>query len=671
MAQSAPDAATLLSRRRLTAAAAPEGVAPGAAEPLPGDLIRVRYAARGADVGDVIRVLLREHLGRDYILDPKVTGQVTLDIDDEFTSGELLDIVGLIASMNGWFIEQRGQTIVVRPADRLPKSAAAPVLLARPAAEDESPAVRIRRLRFLAPDAAMNLLKDMVSEGGRVAAAGRTLVIAETTRQIARLSRLLGALDVPAFEGAEVWTYRLAYRRPEDAEKLLKALAEGSGMASGTDPSVVFVALPGTSRLMVIARDPSLQGPAQELIREVDSPAEGEARRRFVYRIQNYQSQALLKLLTDFFGGRLEVVGTGAGAGPNAPGPAAAASDDGRIRLAVDPQNDLLLIHATPTDFAEVLATLRAVDRPPQQVLIQSIIAEVRLEKRLEYGVEYFLEMNLGNLGELGLTAATPLINPALATGTAFFVAADGFVIIRALDRESGARILSQPRLVIQDRAKGSIQVGGEVPTIKATEGGSTQQGGTTNILQEIEYRKTGVILTIQPQINESGEITLAITQEVTAAVPTTIPNQPEFTTRRIETTVVVPHGRTVLLGGIINEARRTTDNRVPLLGRIPIVGAAFKNHEGTKERTELLLALTPRVINEPYEAEALTSSFLNAAYGVRAALDATSPDLPTGSLYVPPPGTPIWNAPQFTPLWWWGFPWPPPLPPEGVESGR
>ncbi|MBL8746467.1 MAG: hypothetical protein JNK58_08950 [Phycisphaerae bacterium] len=622
---------TLIAQQRLTARVeTSEGVAPTAIENDAGELIKVDVHLKSADFSDVVRVLLGDYMQRDFVIDPKVQGQVTLEIEDEFTKSEILSLLGEMGSIYGWFIEEREGVFFVRAGDKIAKAAGAPILQAAPALESDQPAVRIKRLRYVAPDQVSALLKELISENAKALVVGRTIVIADTTRQIARLSRLISALDAPSFDGVEIWTYRLGYRRPEDAQKVLESLATSSGVNAATDANVAFVPVPGTQRLMVVAKDATIQPTIQELLRQVDQPAESERRYRYIYRVQHYPQAALLKLVTDFFIDKIETPGAAptTGAGDTVP----------RIRIAADTASDLLLIHATPSDYADLLATLRAVDRAPQQVVVQSIIAEVNLTNALEYGVEYFLSQRT-SLGSLELSGATPIANTLAATGGAFFIGGSGFAVIQALDRESETRILSQPKLVMSDRTKGSIQVGGEVPVKKATQGTGT---GASDIREEIEYRDTGVILTIEPLINESGTVLLKITQEVLDVQQTTsVSDNPSFTTRKIETSVIVPSGKTVLLGGIINQAKRKDADRIPLLGRVPLLGEAFSNKSKTTERTELLLAITPTIMNEPDDLAGSASEFLRSIESIRAALLESANDLPAGVLENLQPPTP------------------------------
>lgn len=625
----AGDGAVLLNSQRLSApAAAPEGVSATMLPRPEGELVRVQMSMKAADFGDVLRVLLGEHLGRNYVIDPKVTGAVTLEIDDEFTKGEILELVGQLGLVYGWILEDRGDVLFVRGADRMVKSDLGVVLQGAPALPGDAPAVRVRRLRYVGADQISTLLKELISEQAKVLVVGRTVVLADTTKQIARLSSLITALDSPVFDGVEIWTYRLGHRKPEEAQRVMEQLATGAGLNAGSEANVAFVPVVGTQRLMVVAKDATLQPMVQELLRQVDQPSDVQVRQRYVYRVQHYPLAALVKLVQDFFAEKVEAT---AGAAPLA---GAGTGDSGsKIRLVSDPQSDLILIHATPADYAELLATLRMVDRPVQQVAVQSIIAEVRLTNNLEYGVEYFLS-GKSSLGSLELTGTAPLVNPALATGGAFFIGGDGFAVIQALDRESEARVLSQPKLVMSDREKGSIQVGGEVPTIRATQGAATQQGGSSDIRTEIEYRDTGVILDIEPQVSETGVVTLKISQEVRDALPSEVANTPEFTTRKIETSVIIPSGHTVLLGGIIIDDDRRDADRIPILGRVPVAGELFSNKSKSNRRTELVLAITPTILSEPQELLTFTNEFMQSVGAVRAALLSREEDLPRGALH-------------------------------------
>ncbi len=599
--------AELVSKRKLVAERTPEGVSPELYEKHPGELVRVKYAARAVQADEVLRVLVGEFLRRDYVIDPKVTGTVTIDIDQDMTRQDIMDLLGGLSMLHGWSISDHAGVLHIRQAKDIARAAEVPILTARTALNTDEPAIRVRTLRYLSASEVTQLVTDLMSDGAKAAAVGQTLILVDTVRQLNKISRVLAALDVPEFGDVDIWTYRLTSRSPEKAAELLRTIASHSGIAGGTNPLAAFVPVPGTDRLMVISKDPSVQTLVRTLIQDVDTTTDAATRSRYLYHIQHFEPTQLTSLLEQTFSERME---------KSKDDPA-----DTGIRLVLDADNHFMIIHATPDDYAELMQTVNAIDRAPMQVRVQSIILEVELNDALQYGVEYFLNaVDEQGFGVLDLTAAAGVVaNP---TGSAFFVGGDGLAVVTALENESNVEILSRPELFILDNSIGEFQDGGEVPFVSADVDTSVQADGNTGIRREIEYRDTGVKLTITPHINESGHIHLEIDQEV-SAVGAETDLGPSFTTRKIKTDAIVPHGHTLMIGGIIRTESRHSTDKIPLLADIPIFGAAFRGHDDREIRTELLLAITPTIVENPLFVSEGLSDFVQRAHGVRDALVA------------------------------------------------
>lgn len=596
----------LVSRQRLDAAQTRvNGADPTMLGEQPGELIRVKYTTRDAEPADVLRVLLGEYLGRDYVLAPDITGNVTMDVDQEMTRSDIMDMVGGLCMVYGWSMEDRDGTVIIRPANEMARADSIPIMQARAAINTDTPAIRVRTLRYVEPGDLSTLLPQFMSGGAKVASVGRTLVMVDTIRQLNKVSDLLGALDVAEFDGVEIWTYRLGSRTPDEAVDVLTQITSATKLAAGTEPLVQFLPLPNTDKLMVISRDPSVQSIVRDFINQVDQ-ATGQIRRsRYLYRCQHFEPAQLATLLADTFADRMATSETD--------------PTDTGMRILAENQAELLIVEATPDDYAELMRVIRAVDRAPLQVRIQATILEVALTNELQWGVEYFLEAYSGELGILELTGGTTM--PASPTGSAFFVGGSGLALITALARESTVNILSRPEMFISDRGQGKFQVGGETPIVTSDIDSQTQTEGTTGIRRNIEYRDTGVILEIQPRINESGEVRLTIKEEITD-VGNETELGPEFTTRLIETDAIVPHGQTLIIGGIIRSEKRNAVEKVPLLGDIPLLGYAFQGIDERETKTELLLAITPTIIRGPIDNRNMVSDFVRSAQGVREALE-------------------------------------------------
>jgi len=581
----------------------------------------VRFAARASAADEVLRVLINDTLDRSYMIDPAVAGDtVTLDIDAVMTEQDVFDMLDALAVMHGWTIQTKGDVVVVtKNAMDMLRTSSAPILSERVANPSESPGVRVFKLEYIGAKAAADACKDLLSQGGKGVAVGNLLVLADRMQKLNRLGELVRALDVPAFDGVEVWTYRLANRRPEDASTTLDAIARASGMSNAAGESIVsFIPVAGTNRLMTISRDTTVLQQVRRWVDQVDRAVDESHRQLYLYRVQHYDPAELDRLLRGYLGNRYI-----------APNNEFDPSSD-QVRVVLSESEDLLLLDARTEDYADIVSLLTRVDVPRQQVKLQCIIAEVTLGGSLQWGVDYFLTNNTGE-GILDLTGSLTALGPLNPAGAAAFTATDGFAVLEVLQSESEVTVLSTPSVTIRDKDEAEFQVGAEVPILTASLDSSSQSDGTTGIRNEVEYRDTGLILKVQPTITESGDVTQLIDLEIKDASVNSSSgiDSPEFTVRYVKTTVTAPHGHTVLLAGIVSKNVSDSVNKIPLLGDVPLVGLAFQNISKSTDRTELVLMVTPTIINSPGEGNRIASEYVAGLEGVRKALESFDAALP------------------------------------------
>lgn len=630
----APGAKLLTTQRMTAPSRGPVGSAPGAVDSAPGELRSVRYAVKDAAAQDVLRVLVGELLGRPYIVGVGVNGSVTFDLDEDMTTADLERFVGALATAFGWTVQDRDGVLVFSGADTVATAPDAPVLQDDAAFPSDRPAVRVFRFDHIAPSDAKSVIADLSNKAtAKSIVVGRHLVVAERTEQLARFASLFASLDVPAFEGVELWTYQLAHLKPRDMVETLRTIGTSAGLASDR---VAFIPLGDSPRLMVVSKDPSLQPLVRRWINQLDLDATDQPVQRYVYRIQHYEPAELQTVLQQLLIGKAIIGG--------------ATSDAGQMRLVFAPAAKQVIIDATPTQYADLVSVLSVIDRPPQQVQLQAVIAEVTLNDALEYGVEYFLSVETGS-GPLEL--AGDALNLPAKTGSAFFVGGDGFALVEALDRESDVTVLSTPTITVRDGIEATFQVGGETPVVQSVIDSGGQTSGSSDLRNEIIYRDTGITLTVQPDINESGFVTLKIQQEVNDAVTNTTSgiDSPEFTTRMIDTEVVAPHGATLLLGGIVLGRDTTRVDRVPLLGELPLIGPLFSMNRTSTDRTELIITITPTIIDDPTAAGVLVTDFMNSAQSLDRSLSNWAPSLPDDLLNATEPdGAPAADEPADAP---------------------
>ena len=283
------------------------------------------------------------------------------------------------------------------------------------------------------------------------------------------------------------------------------------------------------------------------------------------------------------------------------------------VRIAADTVNNTLLIYANQEQYRIIERTLHQIDRPQLQVAIDATIAEVTLNDTLTYGVQFFLKSkNVGLKPDQGsvintlATAASTAAISRVLPGFNFLggTEADPRVIIDALHAITDVKILSTPSLVVIDNQFASLLVGDQIP-ITTQSAVSTLSVGAP-LVNNIDYRNTGVILRVAPQINANGNVLLDIEQEISAVSTTASTGTltPTVSQRKVKSSIAIASGQTVLLAGLVSERQERGRNGIPGLDQIPVIGPVFSTHSsGTIQRTELIIFIRPQIIRNGIDA--------------------------------------------------------------------
>jgi general secretion pathway protein D len=288
--------------------------------------------------------------------------------------------------------------------------------------------------------------------------------------------------------------------------------------------------------------------------------------------------------------------------------------DQTALRIIPDPQNNALLIQATSREESAIEAMLRKLDIMPLQVRIDAVIAEVTLNDNLQFGTQFFFQA--GGINSALNFAQQQLQSPSqIALNTSFpgfFIGGHGTggapLALSALQAVTTVNVLSSPELMVLDNHPARLQVGDVVPYL--TESSQSTLIGSAPVINSINYQPTGVILEITPRVNTGGLVTLDIRQEV-SDVSTTITtpgiNSPTFLERNIASRVAVQDGQTIGLAGLIRDSSTLGNQGIPWLKDVPVLGLLAGNQNNMRQRTELLMLLTPHVVHDGRDARELT----------------------------------------------------------------
>jgi general secretion pathway protein D len=278
----------------------------------------------------------------------------------------------------------------------------------------------------------------------------------------------------------------------------------------------------------------------------------------------------------------------------------------GPVTITADEPNNALVIVATPQQYASLETALSRLDVTPLQVLLEAAIVEVTLTNNLSYGVQYYFQV--GTQHQIVLSdSGSSAIAPVYPNFSYVFTGNNIKVVLDALSSITKVEVLSSPELMVLNNQTASLQVGDQVPILSQQAVGVTTSQGS--IVNSVQYENTGVILQVTPRVNRSGEVMMDISQEVSDVSSTTTSDidSPTIEQRKITSTVAVQDGETVALGGLISKSRTHSKTGIPFLQEIPVLGNAFRDTQDNDTKTELLVLITPHVVDSIERARSVT----------------------------------------------------------------
>ncbi len=307
-----------------------------------------------------------------------------------------------------------------------------------------------------------------------------------------------------------------------------------------------------------------------------------------------------------------------ASASPAALGEQPSSQGQAPIRIVTDERNNAFVVATTARQYRRIEEALRRLDVKPLQVVIEATIAEVTLNDELQFGLQWFFRNHSGTSAAT-FTNVTTAVPTQVFPGFSYMLSeANVNVVLNALSSITNVNVVSSPQLLVLNNDTAQLQVGQQVPVpVQQQQSVVTPEAPLVNT---ISYLNTGVILSVTPRANATGEVTLDIEQEVSdvATSNTAGLNAPTINERRVKSTVSVESGESVALGGLISNTVSKNRSAVPLLGDIPVLGALFRNDDNTTTRTELLVLISPRIIRDTGEARAATDDLERRMHEIR-----------------------------------------------------
>ncbi|MBX3621379.1 MAG: type II secretion system secretin GspD [Rhizobacter sp.] len=615
-----------------------------------------------ADIEGVSRAM-GAILKQQFVVDPRVKGNITLFSEEPLSPREAyLNFLAALRGLGFTVVEAGGLFKVVPEADA--KLQSSTVSVGPVSRQGDQVLTQIFKLSHENANNLVPVLRPLISPNNTINAnpGNNTLVITDYADNLARIAKIIAAMDTPSAGDVEI--IPLKYAVATDLATMVQRLSDassGTPGAPGVGTATSSVLVDSRSNALIVrASTPARMASIKDIVDKLDRPTMGDNPMGNIYVVylKNADATRLATVLRAAFsntGSGGASSGGGLGASPATPlqqtanvgiggqtagsssqsaaatpiSPTAAPSTGGMIQA--DPATNSLIITAPEPLYRQLRAVIDQLDARRAQVYVESLIVEVDPSQTASFGIQW--QGILGQKGDTNvigagtnfgsglnniITGTVALAQGSAGVGTALAAGlpTPGFnlgvahkignfytlgALAQALASTSGTNILSTPNLVTLDNEEAKIVVGQNVPFIT---GSFTSTGtGTTNPFQTIERKDVGITLRIKPQIGENGTVRMTIYQESSSVATTTAAGTdnagPTTNKRSIDSTVVVDDGQIIVLGGLIEDTFSTTRSKVPLLGDIPYLGALFRSETRERKKTNLMVFLRPVVMRD------------------------------------------------------------------------
>lgn len=624
----------------------------------------------GESVHAVVKAILGDMLGQNYVIAPGVQGTVTLATPKPVSSAQALNLLEMVLGWNNARMVYSGGRYNIVAADQALAGTVAPSTA--PAANARGFEVRVVPLQYISATEMKKVLEPYARPNAIVNVDGgrNVITLGGTRAELENYLRTVEIFDVDWLSGMSVGVFPIQTGK---AEQVAADLEKVFGEESKTPSAGMFRFLPleNANAVLVITPQARYLDQIQQWLERIDTA--GGSARLFSYELRYIKAKDLAERLAEAFasengrGGRSfdtslapganiqnlsSQDGTGGSSlnsgnastgGTNRTGGMGEGTmslpqrQSGNASFNLEVQGDsvgvsaveetnTLLVRSTPQAWRSIREVIEKLDVMPMQVHIEAQVAEVALTGDLSYGVNWFFEQAV----QTGKTESGIDLPSALGrsiwgsisgrvgdTGLGWtFLGKNAAAVVTALDKVSNLRLLQTPSIFVRNNAEATLNVGTQIPINSVSV--NTGVGGD-NTYSQVQYLDTGVILKVRPRITRDGVVFLDIVQEVSSAGavpsgcdPTRTTCNPPINTRKISTEAAVQSGDTIMLAGLITNNDETGADGVPGLSRIPVLGALFGKKTQVSGRSEVIVLLTPTIVRNAQESRNLTDEYSN-----------------------------------------------------------
>lgn len=593
---------------------------------------------RDADIRQIIEAV-GEVTGRNFIVDPRVTAKVTMLSSTPMSPDAFYEAFLSILQVNSYVAMTTGDIIKIVPDASARQYAG---LLTTDGAAADDIVTQVVQVQNIGAAQLVPILRPLIPQYGHLAAhpGSNMLIISDRAENVDRMLRIIRRIDQSSDDEIEV--VQLEHASAAEVVRVLTALTQ----APRPDGAPVTLSLVSDARTnsVLVGGDKTERLRLRALIAHLDTPLEdgGDTQVRY---LRFADAEELSTKLQQHFA--QQAAGEAAAQGANS-------NQD--VSVWADTQTNAIIVNAPPKMMRSLMSIVDKLDIRRAQVLVEAIIVEVIADKTSELGVTWAVDDGSSN-NPIALTnfpssgPGVVQLGGALGGGDGAVADPSGLIgegitvgvgrlsdsgvsfaaILNALQGDADTNIISTPSLVTTDNEEATLNVGQEVPFVTGSFSNTGGTAGAVNPFQTIQREQVGVKLTITPQINEGGDsLMLKISQEISNIASSAAGAVDLITNERIiETTVIVEDGQILVLGGLMEDVLRESEQRVPILGSIPLLGALFRTQKSDVVKTNLMVFIRPKILRDTAQTRFETNTKYNQ---ISEALDGGSIRLMPGA---------------------------------------
>lgn len=557
------------------------------------------------------RAVFEDVLKSNYVIDPNLQGAITLRTSRSITQNQLINMMKQALATNN---------------ARLVKKDGAYQILASGGGGNALP-TRILPLRYVSAGKLATELKALAPGNVQIIPSKRigAIILKGNLRDLDAVASIVSAFDIDQMKGM---SFGLVAVKNASSASIADELREVLSAQGSSDTKILNIAR--MNALLVVSKRAAHLRAARTWIGRLDQK-NPTAVQSYVYSVQNRRAEELAKVLQSAF---IAPQGNGSNAAkpvvnasatipalseqlsnPVRPVFQSGQAEEQQTKITADAATNSLIIFATPQKYKLIRAALHKLDIVPLQVLIEATIAEVRLNNDLRHGVSWYLKSK--NIGFGYTSSKDGSVSPQYPGMNLVVDVPQGKLVVSALEGVTDVDIISTPSMTVLDNQTAKLQVGDQVPI--ATQSARSTQSGTAPVVNTIELKDTGIILSVTPRVNSSGLVVLDIVQEASDVVATTSSgiDSPTIRQRKFESSIAVKDGRAIVLGGLISRRNEKGESGVPIAKDIPVLGNLFKNSTQKSQKNELIIIIRPTVIRNQHDILSIASEFHQKMQGI------------------------------------------------------